>query len=187
MTLYAQAFAPASPDRSAQGVGIVEAKPLPARHTVTPDPEAAPQARPDAEHSAQSVGIIDAKPLPARRSTPQVPGAAAQAPAERSGQGVEIVDAKPLPARHNTEPNSEAATSELPQQSRETVGIMEAKPLPARHTASPVPAEVRPRSSKSIETALPHCVSNVLMLMHCRSLVNQTHLPTDSPIQQSFN
>ena len=75
-------------------MSIVEAHPLPARHTLEP-------AQKPAEQPRGTVSIVDAQPLPARHTTPPTStGGGAHAP-EQSAYSVGIAEAHPLPARHD--------------------------------------------------------------------------------------
>ena len=89
-----QAFS-SSPDRSKHGVGIVEAHPLPARHTLAP-------AQESAERPKGTVSIVDAQPLPARHTAPSASSEDVPRVPEHSAQSVGIVEAHPLPARRET-------------------------------------------------------------------------------------
>ena len=88
-----QAFPSVSRNSGRHSVGIVEAHPLPARHTLTP-------AQDSTERPSETISIIDAQPLPAQRITQPVSGADKPYATEHSTQSVGIAEAQPLPARH---------------------------------------------------------------------------------------
>ena len=75
-------------------MSIVEAHPLPARHTFA-------HAQESAEQPTGTVTIVDAQPLPARHITPPTSSRGGPHVPEQSAHSVGIAEAHPLPARRD--------------------------------------------------------------------------------------